>query len=88
MLRRAVIEGSVRLRGMTVKAIDAEKIQISSAEDAFNARGAEVGSDLIINGAIITGGVTCRARTSRVSFRRAVRRSLVCVRTGPSRAPA
>ena len=42
---------------MTVKAIDAEKMQIVSAEDAFNARGAEVGSDLIINGAVITGGV-------------------------------
>ena len=48
----------MRLRGMAVKAIDAEKMQIvSAASDAFNARGAEIGSDLVLNGAIITGGV-------------------------------
>jgi len=57
VLRRVSIEGSMRLRGMTVKAIDAQNAQIVSNAEAFNARGASIGSDLILDGAKISGGV-------------------------------
>src|SRR5205807_313812 len=56
VLRRAVIQGSFRLRGMSVTAIDAQQIKITAAE-GFNARGAEIGGDLILDGATIKGGV-------------------------------
>jgi hypothetical protein len=57
VLRRAVIQGSFRLRGMSVKAIDAQQMKITAAAEGFNARGAEIGSDLILDGAVIKGGV-------------------------------
>jgi hypothetical protein len=57
VLRRARIEGALRFRGMTVKAIDGENLQITAAAEAFNGRGADVGGDLILDGASIAGGV-------------------------------
>ena len=40
VLRRASIEGAVRFRGMTVKAIDAQNAQIAASAEALNGRGA------------------------------------------------
>ena len=57
VLRRAAIQGSFRLRGMSVKAIDAQQMKITAPSEGFNARGAEIGSDLILDGAIIKGGL-------------------------------
>ncbi len=57
ILRRADIGGSVRARGLAIKAIDAENIRIMASSEALNARGADIGSDLILNGAVIKGGV-------------------------------
>lgn len=57
VLRRAKVNGSMRLRGLAIKAIDAQNITIAASGEAFNGRGAEVGSDLILDGAKITGGV-------------------------------
>ncbi len=57
VLRRAAIEGGVRLRGMSVKAIDAQNAQIAGGVEAFNGRGASIGSDLVLDGAKIAGGV-------------------------------
>lgn len=57
VLRRAKIGGTVRVRGFSVKAIDAQNLVITASGEAFNARGADVGSDLIFDGARITGGV-------------------------------
>src|SRR5215468_7439917 len=57
VLRRAMIQGGFRLRGMSVTAIDAQQIKITAPSEAFNARGAHIGSDLILDGAIIKGGV-------------------------------
>jgi hypothetical protein len=57
VLRRAVIQGSFRLRGMSATAIDAQQVKITAHAEGFNARGAEIGSDLILDGAIIKGGV-------------------------------
>jgi hypothetical protein len=57
VLRRAVIQGSFRLRGMSVTAIDAQQIKITAPSEGFNARGAEIGGDLILDGAIIKGGL-------------------------------
>src|SRR5215471_1674385 len=57
VLRRAVIQGHFRLRGMSVKAIDAQQMTVTAASEGFNARGAEIGGDLILDGAIIKGGV-------------------------------
>jgi len=57
VLRRAVIQGPFRLRGMSVTAIDAQQIQITAPAEGFNARGAEIGGDLILDGATIRGGV-------------------------------
>ncbi|MBO0765083.1 MAG: hypothetical protein J2P50_10910 [Hyphomicrobiaceae bacterium] len=57
VLRRAHIEGAVRFRGMTVKAIDGENLQIDAAAEAFNGRGADIGGDVILDGAKITGGI-------------------------------
>ncbi len=57
VLRRAKITGPFRLRGITVKAIDAQQITITAGSEAFNARGAEIGSDLTLDGANISGGV-------------------------------
>jgi hypothetical protein len=57
VLRRAVIQGTFRLRGMSVTAIDAQQIKITAPAEAFNARGAEIGGDLILDGATIKGGV-------------------------------
>jgi hypothetical protein len=57
VLRRAIIQGPFRLRGMSVKAIDAQQMSITAASEAFNARGAEIGSDLILDGATIKGGL-------------------------------
>lgn len=57
VLRRAAITGPIRLRGMTVKAIDAQLIAITAGAEAFNGRGAEIGSDLVLDGATIKGGV-------------------------------
>jgi hypothetical protein len=57
VLRRAVIQGAFRLRGMSATAIDAQQIRITAPNEGFNARGAEIGGDLILDGAIIKGGV-------------------------------
>jgi hypothetical protein len=57
VLRRAKIIGSVRVRGFAVKAIDANNVSITASGEAFNGRGAEVGSDVIFDGARIAGGV-------------------------------
>jgi hypothetical protein len=57
VLRRAVIQGSFRLRGMSATAIDAQQMKITAPAEGFNARGAHIGSDLILDGAIIKGGV-------------------------------
>lgn len=57
VLRRAKISGSMRLRGLSIKAIDAQNISITAGGEAFNGRGADVGSDLILDGARIAGGV-------------------------------
>src|SRR5262245_13901338 len=57
VLRRAVIQGAFRLRGMSATAIDAQQIKITAPAEAFNARGAEIGGDLILDGAVIKGGV-------------------------------
>lgn len=57
VLRRAKITGSVRIRGLTIKAVDAQNISITATGEALNGRGAEVGSDLILDGARIGGGV-------------------------------
>jgi phage baseplate assembly protein gpV len=57
VLRRAVISGACRLRGMSVKAIDAQQLKITSGSEGFNARGAEIGSDLVLDGSVIKGGV-------------------------------
>ena len=57
VLRRAVVQGPFRLRGMSVKAIDAQQARITAGAEGFNARGAEIGSDLILDGAVIKGGV-------------------------------
>src|SRR5262245_24205017 len=57
VLRRAAIQGSFRLRGMSAKAIDAQQMKITAPAEGFNARGAEIGSDLILDGATIKGGL-------------------------------
>jgi hypothetical protein len=57
VLRRAAINGPFRLRGMTVKAIDAVQMTITAGAEGFNARGAIIGSDLTLDGAVIKGGV-------------------------------
>lgn len=57
VLRRAKITGPFRLRGISVKAIDAQQITITAGSEAFNARGAEIASDLVLDGAVISGGV-------------------------------
>ena len=57
VLRRAEIVGPVRLRGMRVKAIDAQLISITAGSESFNARGAEIASDLVLDGATIKGGI-------------------------------
>src|SRR5262245_29860805 len=57
VLRRAVIQGPFRLRGMSVTAIDAQQMKVTAPNEGFNARGAQIGSDLILDGAIIKGGV-------------------------------
>jgi hypothetical protein len=57
VLRRASVEGSIRLRGMTVKAIDAQNAVVTAGAEAWNARGADVGGDLILDGTKISGGV-------------------------------
>jgi hypothetical protein len=57
VLRRAAIQGAFRLRGMSVKAIDAQQMKITAPAEGFNARGAEIGSDLILDGATIKGGL-------------------------------
>lgn len=56
-MRRAAINGPFRLRGMTVKAIDGAQMTITAGAEGFNARGAIIGSDLILDGAVIKGGV-------------------------------
>jgi hypothetical protein len=55
VLRRTKIEGALRFRGMQVKAIDASELEIKSAAEGFNGRGADVHGDLILDGAKITG---------------------------------
>jgi hypothetical protein len=57
VLRRARITGGLRLRGLTIKAIDAQNLTVTAGSEAFNARGAEVQSDLVLDGAVINGGV-------------------------------
>lgn len=57
VLRRAKISGSVRVRGFSVKAIDAQNLSITASGEAFNARGADVASDLVLDGARIAGSV-------------------------------
>jgi hypothetical protein len=57
VLRRAKINGAVRVRGLSIKAIDAQNISIAAPNEAFNGRGAEIGSDFMLDGARITGGV-------------------------------
>jgi hypothetical protein len=57
VLRRAKVRGSMRLRGLRIKAIDAQNIVIGASGEAFNGRGAEIESDLILDGARITGGM-------------------------------
>lgn len=57
VLRRAKISGSVRVRGLTIKAFDAQNVSITASGEAFNARGATVGSDLVLDGARIAGGL-------------------------------
>jgi hypothetical protein len=42
---------------MSVKAIDAQQMTITAGSEGFNARGAEIGSDLILDGATIKGGL-------------------------------
>lgn len=57
VLRRCNITGPIRLRGMKVRAIDAQLITISAGSEAFNARGAEIGSDLVLDGAAVKGQI-------------------------------
>lgn len=57
VLRRAEITGPFRLRGISVKTIDAQQITITAGSEAFNARGAEIAGDLVLDGAVIGGGV-------------------------------
>jgi hypothetical protein len=57
VLRRAKVSGSVRVRGFSVKAIDAHNAAITASGEAFNGRGANVGSDVIFDGARIAGGI-------------------------------
>ena len=57
VLRRAQIAGSVRARGLAIKAIDAQNAAIAAPSEAFNARGADIASDFILDGAQIAGGI-------------------------------
>lgn len=57
ILRRAKIRGAVRVRGLAIKAIDAQNIAITAPGEALNARGSDIGSDVILDGARIVGGV-------------------------------
>ena len=57
VLRRANVTGPVRLRGMKVRAIDAQLITITAGSEAFNARGAEIASDLVLDGATVKGQI-------------------------------
>lgn len=55
VLRRAKLDGALRFRGMQVKAIDAQGLEINSSAEGFNGRGADVRGDLILDGAKIAG---------------------------------
>lgn len=57
ILRRGRITGPIRLRGMTVQSIDAQLITITAGSDAFNAKGAQVTSDVVFDGATVNGGI-------------------------------
>lgn len=57
VLRRAVIHGPMRLRGASIKAIDAVSLAITAGSDGFNARGADIRGDLILDGAVMQGGL-------------------------------
>ena len=57
VLRRAAISGPIRLRGMTVKAIDGQQMTVTAGSEGLNARGANISGDLILDGAVIKGGV-------------------------------
>lgn len=74
VLRRAKLVGALRLRGISIKAIDAQGLEINAGSEAFNARAAEIASDLILEGARITGGILLgRARVGgEVSVRGAI----------------
>ena len=57
VLRRTRIDGALRFRGMTLGAMDAQELELNTAVEGFNGRGANIGSDLLLDGAKVTGGV-------------------------------
>ena len=82
LLRRTRISGPFRLRGMKIKAIDAQQITITAGSEAFNARGAEIASDLNLDGAVLKGGVLLGRANVAGELSAKGAKYLVPVRTG------